>query len=96
MEFYTGPKGSGKTTLLIKKSAETGATIVCRDNTESERIMAEAFKMCLYIPRPLTYEVILRGYYSSAITGLLIDDLHGLFDQITNIPILAVTGRTEE
>jgi hypothetical protein len=96
MEFYTGPKGSGKTTLLIRKSAETGAYIVCRSHNEASRLQIAAKEIGLSIPLPITYSEFLAGQYAKHIHGFLIDDLHGLFDQITNIPILAVTGETEE
>ena len=77
MNIIIGERCSGKTTKLIEKSAATGAYILTATNSMAGFIAAQANRMGLYIPRPISYESYIRGFVLNPDVrskGILIDD----------------------
>jgi predicted transport protein len=92
MEKIIMKRGYGKTFQLIKKSALTGDYIVCQNQSEASRIQSEALKLKLNIPFPITYDEFNKGQYAGHnISGFLIDNIEIFLQQLTNVPINAVS-----
>ncbi|MFW5847491.1 MAG: hypothetical protein ACOCVF_01040 [bacterium] len=90
-------KGCGKTHQLILKSASTGHYIVCFDSNEASRIQSKAMDMGVQIPFPLTFsEFLNKEYYARNIKGFLIDNVEMLIQELTSVPIRAITLTTNE
>ena len=85
-------RGFGKSTQLIKKSAKTGDYIVCYSLVEANRLQHKAIDMGLKIPLPISYrEFVERKYNSKGIKGFLIDNIEGLLEYMSNVPVNAIT-----
>lgn len=74
MKISLKPRQSGKTAELIKKSAETGAYIVCRSLHQANRLQMRAKSMGLEIPLPISYDCFIHKRYAGENMSLLIDD----------------------
>jgi hypothetical protein len=92
MEVYAKPRQRGKTTDLIRLAADEFLYIVCIDRHEVARVWAEAEKMGADIPQPITWdEFANHHYYGSGIKGFVIDNLDMCIQQMTTVPIRAVS-----
>lgn len=97
MEKIIKERASGKTTELIKKSAETGDYIVCYSLDQATNIQFRAKEMGLNIPFPISFREFINGEYGrNNIKGFLIDDLDCCLQQLTNVPINAITMSIED
>lgn len=86
------PRGGGKTTDLIKIAHERHGYIVCRNFTEAERVHKESRKMGFDILFPMTYQEFMdRSYRGVDVREFYIDDAQALLQQLTAIPIEAIT-----
>jgi len=91
-EIITRPRMGGKTTELIRRSAETGAYIVCTDFRRATQVMQQAKGMGLAIPFPICVgEWQERAYYPPGVPGLLFDDLDRIIQFLSPVPVLAAT-----
>jgi hypothetical protein len=96
-EIIVRGRRGGKTTELIRRSAETGAYIVCTDHRRAWQVKQEAEAMGLHIQFPLTSLEWQRGsYYPPGIPGLLFDDLDRIIAGMTTVPVLAATWTSED
>lgn len=81
MRIYVAGRQWGKTTLLIKKSVETGKTIVAPNEEMVRAIVMRADALRLTIPYPITFrEFLSKGCYDGA--GYLIDELQSCLKQL--------------
>lgn len=81
MTIYAAGRQWGKTTLLIRKSVETGKTIVAPNEEMVRAIVMQADALRLTIPYPITFrEFLSKGYYEGA--GYLIDELQSCLKQL--------------
>lgn len=81
MRIYVAGRQWGKTTLLIKKSVETGKTIVVPNEEMVRAIVMRADALRLTIPYPITFrEFLSKGRYDG--TGYLIDELQSCLKQL--------------
>lgn len=93
--IYQG-RNTGKTTELIKLSATHQFYIVCHSIQEANGILEQARGMGLNIPAPITYDdFINKNYYGKGIRGFLIDNAEYLLQQMTRVPIMAITINKE-
>ena len=82
-----GGRQSGKTTALIRKSAETGYSIVVNNKTTADFIKRDAAKMELAIPEPIVANAqsinseSTRNEIEEA-KGILVDDFNIFIDSI--------------
>jgi hypothetical protein len=91
-EIIVRPRLGGKTTELIRRSAETGAYIVCTDFRRATQVMRQAKDMDLTVPFPICVgEWQERAYYPPGVPGLLFDDLDRIIQLLSPVPVLAVT-----
>jgi hypothetical protein len=91
------PRGEGKTDVLIKMSAESGACIVCESHKAAWAIECRANKSGLIIPFPITYnEFINRRYPAFMEVGFLIDNVDLLVQEMTHLPVRAITMNSPE
>lgn len=92
MRIISRPRGAGKTTDLIKRSAASWLYIVTLNHKEACRIRDQAEKMGLKIPYPLTAEEWRLGAYDGiGVRGLLLDNAEQLLQQISHVPVEAIT-----
>jgi hypothetical protein len=97
MLVYARHRQEGKTTDLIGLAAEESLHIVCVNRNEVMRVAAEARKMGLDIPFPLTWQEFASGlYHGRGIKGFVIDNLDLCIQQATPIPIRAVSLTDED
>lgn len=90
-EIIMGGRRSGRTTELIKRSAETGAIIVVRDNLRGRHVQDLAKELDYDIPQVLTVSD-LKLLSSIDKKGLLVDDIDAIIAQLFHYyPIEAVT-----
>lgn len=95
-EIIVKKRGGGKTTQLIELSAKTGAYIVCYSHSTADYIMRTALESNLIIPLPITYDdFINKRYYGAGIKGFLFDDVECFLQNLTTVPILAITASDE-
>ena len=81
MTIYVAGRQWGKTTFLIRKSVETGKTIVAPNEEMVHAIVMQADALRLTIPYPITFrEFIFKGRYDGA--GYLIDELQSCLKQL--------------
>lgn len=81
MTIYVAGRQWGKTTFLIRKSVETGKTIVAPNEEMVRAIVMQADALRLTIPYPITFrEFISKGRYDGA--GYLIDELQSCLKQL--------------
>lgn len=81
MRIYAAGRQWGKTTLLIRKSVETGKTIVAPNEEMVRAIVMRTDALRLTIPYPITFrEFISKGRYDGA--GYLIDELQSCLKQL--------------
>jgi hypothetical protein len=91
-EIIARPRMGVKTTELIRRSAETGAYIVCTDTRRAGQVARQAKELGLDIPFPLTVgEWQERAYYPPGTPGLMFDDLDRILQLLSPVPVLAVT-----
>ena len=86
MDIIIGNAQSGKTTALIKRSAETGATIVCVTGSVVKRVQDKAAKLSLEIPTPISHYDLLKIDGPSDIKAILIDDADELLRRVAMGP----------
>jgi hypothetical protein len=92
MEKIILGRGKGKTERLINISHETKAYIVCKSLEECARVHRTASEMNKSIPFPISYDEFFRKkYYAKGIQGFLIDNVEMLLEQLTDVPIIAIT-----
>jgi hypothetical protein len=95
VKIVTEPRQRGKTTELIRLSAEEDLYIVCANRTEAQRVAGVAREMGLSIPFPLTWgEFASRQYHGRGVKGFAIDNLDACIQQMTPVPIRAVSLTT--
>lgn len=92
MKVTLRDRGQGKTTGLVKRSAETGAYIVCINVDFVIRIARE---LGLKIPYPLTYDEYSSNRYSVRI-HVLIDDADRYLNYLSRCVIDEITLSNEE
>lgn len=81
MKIHAAGRQWGKTTFLIRKSVETGKTIVVPNEEMVRAIVMRADALRLTIPYPITFrEFISKGYYGDS--GYLIDELQSCLRQL--------------
>lgn len=81
MTIYVAGRQWGKTTFLIRKSVETGKTIVVPNEEMVRAIVMQADALRLTIPYPITFrEFLSKGSYDGA--GYLIDELQSCLKQL--------------
>lgn len=91
-EIIIRARQGGKTTEVIRRSAETGAYIVCTDRRRAQQIARQAAGLGLSIPFPLTAgEWHSASYYQRGVRGLLFDDLDRIIQGMSSVPVLAAT-----
>ena len=92
MKIISLPRGMGKTTKLMKISAESGASIVCRNLQTAKAIAEEAERLKLKIPFPATYHSVLKGGALSLDTReVLVDDVDYFLEFIIGRPVKCAT-----
>ena len=93
MKMIIKGRGEGKTTEFIKMSAETGCRIVCISMMECHRVLKVAKEMGYHIPKPEPFHNLLHGFSGRGerLSGYLIDNLDLCLQQLTPIPIMAVS-----
>ncbi|KKN31168.1 hypothetical protein LCGC14_0826770 [marine sediment metagenome] len=92
MDVIVNKRQTGKTTHLIKRSAETWSYIVCHSQEEAGRIYRVAKEMSLNIPFPITFhEFLNKKYHLPGIKGFLIDNADMMLQQLTSVPVGAIT-----
>lgn len=83
-EFYCMPRGSGKTTMLVRRSAQTGATIVVSNYQMVNYIELVARDLDLKMPTPITVTQFVRilsfGGGFDKTQKYLIDELQTVLD----------------
>lgn len=62
--IYSMPRQSGKTTMLIKRSSETGMTIVVPTIAMRNQVKKDAFDLGLNIPDPITIRQFIATIYN--------------------------------
>lgn len=90
--IYSMPRQSGKTAMLIKKSSETGMTIVVPTMDMRDQVKKEAFDLGLNIPDPITIRQFIVTIYNDHMMhkkSYLIDDLQ-LALRIMGVDVAAV------
>ena len=87
------PRQGGKTTEMIRLAADEFLYIVCPDLRQVRHIAAEAERLGLDIPFPLTWhEFAANQWYGKGIKGFVIDNLDICVQSIAHgLPIRAVT-----
>ena len=86
------PRGKGKTTELIKMAAKENNYIVCISQAHCRVLFNQAQSMELDIPFPITFsEFINHEYHGKGINGFMIDNADMLLQQMSSVPINAVT-----
>lgn len=76
--IYSMPRQSGKTAMLIKKSSETGMTIVVPTMAMRDYTKKRAFIMGLTIPDPITIRQFVATIYKDSMMhkeSYLMDEL---------------------
>lgn len=97
MEIIIKPHQTGKTQELIRRSAESGAYMVCIHRREALRVVAAAEEMGLRIHFPLTLDEFLQGlYYGRRVKSLLIDNADLFLQAVSSVPIDAMTISEQE
>ena len=93
MNIIYGGRGAGKTTRLIEKSEKDRGYIVCHSKGECSRIFAQAERMKINIPFPMTYAEFITGDYRGArISGFHIDNVDMLLSHLCGgVPLKTVT-----
>lgn len=97
-ELIVRARGGGKTTELIRRAAEAGGYIVCRDQRTARGIAMRAKDMGLNIPFPLTAAEFFGGeFHTPGVKGFLFDDLDHLIQaQARGVPVLAATWTVDD
>ena len=81
MKIHAAERQWGKTTFLIRKSVETGKTIVAPNEEMVRAIVMRADALRLTIPYPITFrEFLSKGRYDGP--GYLIDELQSCLKQL--------------
>ena len=81
MKIYAAGRQWGKTTTLIRKSIETGKTIVVPNKEMVRAIVMRADALRLTIPYPITFhEFLSKDRYDGS--GYLIDELQSCLEQL--------------
>jgi len=94
MKVIHWPRASGRTTKVIKESAEHKYHIICMNMNERSRIVEEAERMGLEIPKPITFHEFIE--WKGRLAGLrpkgfLIDNADFLLQQMArDIPIKTI------
>lgn len=81
--IYSKPR-TGRTVELVRRSALTGAVIVCRDEKWVEDTCNTAKWLGLKIPKPITFKDLLNGNFEKNDNGICIDDANLLLEEIAN------------
>jgi hypothetical protein len=97
MEVYAKPRQRGKTTDLIRLAAAEWLYIVSPDQNAARYTAEMARKMGLDIPLPITWgEFVSRRYHGRGVKGFVIDKLDMCVQQMTTVPIRAVSLNVPE
>ena len=74
MKIFLGNNGHGKTESLVSQSIKTGATIVCFDQIEKNRLISNYGKD---LPTPITFEEFTNDRFISGriFKGILLDNV---------------------
>ncbi len=92
MKVIARPRQGGKTTDLIKLAAEEFLYVVCPDRQQVRYVQRVAQDMGLDIPFPMTWGEFLRcDYRSKGVKGFVIDNLDLCIQQMTSVPVRAVS-----
>ena len=92
MNVYARPRRGGKTTELVRLAAEEFLYVVCPDRQQVRYVQRVARDMGLDIPFPMTWGEFLRGdYRSKGVKGFVIDNLDLCIQQMTTVPVRAVS-----
>lgn len=82
-ELIVRNRQSGKTTELIRRSAATGAIIVCINYNMVQYTLRKAAKLGLTIPKPITHEMLLGNWLrGKSAQPFLIDDFERLIPRL--------------
>ena len=77
-------------------SHETGGYIVCSNVCRARIVHMYARELGFDIPFPLTFSEFLLGkYYAKGIKGLLFDDIDDILENISKVPVNAITMTIE-
>lgn len=92
VEVIAKDRQRGKTTELIELAARDWLYIVVPNHALVSYTQDLARKMGLDIPQPITWEEFVRDrYYRHGIKGFVIDNLDLCIQQMTRVPIKAVS-----
>lgn len=92
MKVIARPRQGGKTTELIRLAAEEFLYVVCPDLAQVRYVSQMARDMGLDIPFPLTWHEFSAGrFHSRGINGFVIDNLDMCVQQMTTVPVRAVS-----
>lgn len=104
-KFIIKKRGKGKTTDLIKRSAETGEVIICKDFNRCRLVVKIAEDLKCLIPRPMFVKEIFKEQGRATLhercrkstTGkVLIDDVDDVLEALIGVPCAVVTGSPDE
>lgn len=94
MKIIQGARGSGKTTQLIEMAHKNGGYIVCKN---PHQVAEMARDMNLSINFPLEYwEFLERHYFDKGIKEFYIDNVEFLIQQLSRVPVAAISIVGEE
>jgi hypothetical protein len=92
MQVIIRGRQKGKTQALINLAHENFYYIVCRSQDECTRIFHLALKQGKDIPFPISYsEFFGKHYCGRGIKGFLLDDVDYALQQISSVPIIALS-----
>ena len=92
MKVYARPRQGGKTTELIRLAAEEFLYVDSPDQAQVRYVARTARDMGLDIPFPLTWQEFTSGRYEGkGINGFVIDNLDMCIQQMTTVPVRAVS-----
>lgn len=94
--LYVGGRGNGKTLHMIKRSAETGRTIVVFNQKHADRINKMANDLGIDIPEAVGINKFRDDYYrfgrANLRKGILVDDLDIIITRLfKDVPIIEAT-----
>ena len=97
MKVIARPRQGGKTTELIRLAAEEFLYVVCPDQAQVRYVANLARDMGLDIPFPLSWAEYSVGRYNGrGIKGFVIDNLDSCIQQMTTVPVRAVSLTDED
>ena len=92
MKIIVRPRQGGKTTELVKMAHKHNGYIVCLNHLEVARVFEESQHMECKINFPITFHEFLNHEYNDkGVKKFYIDNVEMLIQQLTNVPIEAIT-----